>query len=210
MCTAVVFLAACNKESLRGNGAVVSEERTVPAFTQVQLEGDGELTISYGTTQKVTVSAYQNLLPVYETKIVAGVLYLGFKPGYSIRNNNVRVEIEVPELTYMRINGSGKITANNFIQGGEMLAYINGSGDLLLGNCKFSQVLYSVNGSGSIVANTSETNDADVEIHGSGKILLRVAGKLDVSIAGSGTVDYWGNPLEVNSQVSGSGRINKK
>src|SRR5688572_20250841 len=156
MYTAVVFLAACNKESLRGDGALGSEERTVPSFTQVQLDGDGEVTITYGPTQKVSVSGYQNLLPVYETRIVAGVLHLGFKPGYSIRNNNMRVVIEVPQLTYMRINGSGKITANNFIQRGGMLAYINGSGDLLLDNCKFSQALYSVNGSGNIVANTSE------------------------------------------------------
>ena len=209
MYTAVVFLAACNKESIHGDGPVVSEERTVPSFTQVQLDGDGELTISHGTTQKVSVSGYQNLLPVYETKIVAGVLHLGFKPGYSIRNNNMRVVIQVPELTYMRINGSGKIIATNFIQGG-MLAYVNGSGDLLLRDCKFTQVLYSVNGSGNLVANTSEANDADVEIHGSGKILLRVVSELDVYIAGSGTVDYWGNPMVVNSQVSGSGRINKK
>src|ERR671912_494723 len=143
MYSAVIFLAACNKESMRGEGAVISEERTVPSFTQVQLDGDGEVTITYGPTQKVSVSGYQNLLPVYETRIVAGVLHLGFKPGYSIRNNNMRVVIEVPQLTYMRINGSGKITANNFIQGGGMLAYINGSGDLLLGDCKFNQVLYS-------------------------------------------------------------------
>ena len=210
MYSAVVFLAACNKESLRGDGAVVSEERTVPSFTQVQLDGDGEVTISYGATQKVSISGYQNLLPVYEAKIVAGVLHLGFKPGYSIRNNNMRVAIQVPQLTYMRMNGSGKIAANNFIQGGAMLAYINGSGDLLLDDCKFSQVLYAVNGSGNIVANTSEANDAAVEIHGSGKIQLRVAGELDINIAGSGTVDYWGNPVVVNSQVSGSGRINKK
>lgn len=206
----VFLLSACNKESIRGEGPVISEERNLPSFTQVQLDGDAEATISYGSTQRVSVSGYQNLLPVYETKIVGGVLHLGFKSVHSVRNNNIRVSIELPQLNYLRINGSGKMTAKDFILEPALDAFVNGSGELLVRDCKFNNARYSVNGSGTIGANTTEANIVDADIHGSGQILLQVSADLNASIAGSGTIDYWGNPGIVNSHVSGSGRINKK
>ncbi|MDO9377152.1 MAG: DUF2807 domain-containing protein [Ferruginibacter sp.] len=210
MCIAVLFLAACNKESIRGEGAVSTENRNVPSFTQVQLDGDAEATISYGPTQKVSVTAYQNLLPVYETKIVGGVLHLGFKSGHRIRNSNVRVAIEIPVLSFMRIDGSGKMTGTNFQQGEMLENYVNGSGSIIVQQCAFDKAVYDVNGSGSITATTSDATVANAEIHGSGQIRLRVSNELDASIHGSGVIEYWGNPATVNSHVSGSGQINKK
>lgn len=208
--SAVLLLTACNKESIRGGGASVTEQRNIPSFTQVQLDGDAAATITYGTTQKVSVTGYGNLVPVYETKLIAGVLHLRFKEGHRIRNSNIRVAIEIPTLSYLRVNGSGNMTARNFSQGDMLEAYVNGSGDLLVEQSQFNKAVYQVNGSGILHANTTEAINVNAEIHGSGKIDLRVSGELDASISGSGVIDYWGNPAAVNTQVSGSGRINKK
>ncbi|MEJ7588749.1 MAG: hypothetical protein WKI04_14415 [Ferruginibacter sp.] len=64
-----ILLGACNKETIRGGGAVVTETRPVPEFTNIELGGCSEAIISYGTAQQVTVTGYENLQPVYETKV---------------------------------------------------------------------------------------------------------------------------------------------
>ena len=88
----LILLSSCNKETIKGGGAVISENRIVPAFAEIQINGDGEATVVYGLTQEVTVTGYENLLPVYETKMLGSVLQLQFKPNnYRIRNNNIKV-----------------------------------------------------------------------------------------------------------------------
>ena len=209
--TCAILLGACTKETITGGGAVITENRNVPVFTEVQLNGEGEATILYGTTQEVSVTGYENLLLVYETKMVGTALHLQFKPDdYRIRNNNIKVNIKVPSLSYIRVNGSGKVLAGNFATGDNLSAYINGSGNMQVKDSKYNKVSYVINGSGGIVANTTEAKEANAEIHGSGKILLNVLNKLDANISGSGDIDYWGNPAAVNTQVSGSGKITKK
>ena len=206
-----ILLGACTKETIRGGGAIITENRNVPVFTEVQLSGEGEATILYGTTQQVLVTGYENLLPVYETKMMGTTLHLQFKPDdYRIRNNNIKVNITVPSLSYIRVNGSGKVLAGNFTRGDILSAYINGSGNMQVKDGKYNNVNYVINGSGDIVANTTEAKEANAEIHGSGRILLHVLNKLDANISGSGDIDYWGNPGAVNIQVSGSGKITKK
>ena len=207
----ITLFTACNKETIKGGGAVISENRTVPAFTEIQLNGDADASVVAGPVQQVTVNGYENLLPVYETKIIGTTLHLGFKPNYyNVRNNNIKVTIVVPDLTFIRTNGSGNFIAKNFMNGNNFSAYINGSGNIDVKDSKFQKVTYNVNGSGNIHANTTEAIEAQAEIHGSGNILLRVTGKLTANIAGSGNIDYWGNPATTSTQVNGSGRISKK
>ena len=189
----IFLLSSCNKESIRGNGAVNTENRTVGAFTDIELGGDADLTIGYGTTQQVTVTGYQNLLPVYETKVQGNTLYLQFRSDiYNVRNNNIKVNIQLPVLAYVRINGSGKINATGFASGDLLTASINGSGDIFIADSKYNKVTYTVNGSGNIKAASNITTEAEARI------------------SGSGNINYWGNPVTVETQVSGSGRINKK
>lgn len=159
----------------------------------------------------MTVTGYQNLLPVYETKVQGNTLYLQFRPDiYNVRNNNIKVNIQLPLLAYMRINGSGKINATGFANGDLLTGAINGSGDIFIGDSKYNKVTYTVNGSGNIKAASTTSTEAEAQISGSGNIELAVSNKLKASISGSGNIIYWGNPVTVETQVSGSGKITKR
>ncbi len=207
----LVLLTACNKENIRGTGPIITEKRTVPTFTEIEIDGDANATVSYGLQQEVSVKGYQNLLPVYETKLVGTTLHLGFKSNYyNVRNNNIQVAIVVPVLSHLRTNGSGNIVATGFGNGNFLSAYINGSGDISLQHSKYTKATYEVNGSGNINGSSTELREAKATIHGSGDIFLRVINKLKAEIYGSGNIDYWGNPTDVDSHVSGSGNISPK
>lgn len=93
----------------------------------------------------------------------------------------------IRELADFGVSGSGKIQADG--TAGEVKARISGSGKVLAGNLM--------------------ANKCNVHISGSGDVEINVKDDLDVSISGSGSVTYKGDPRHVNSHSSGSGHVRK-
>ncbi len=205
-----LLFTACRKESIRGGGAIGTEIRNIPSFNKVSLQGDGEIDILQGATQEVKVTGYENLLAIYETRVVNGTLILKFNEGfYSIRNNNLLVQVILPDVSGASINGSGNIRLQNF-NGSSITAEINGSGKIQGTACKFNEAVYRINGSGNISARGIEAKVAEANISGSGYLNLTCIDRLNAKISGSGTLDYYGNPPITVVEVSGSGRVTKK
>ncbi|MEJ7588748.1 MAG: DUF2807 domain-containing protein [Ferruginibacter sp.] len=65
-------------------------------------------------------------------------------------NSNIKVNITIPSLASLRVNGSGNINAKNFMNGDFLAATINGSGDIFVNDSKYNKVNYSIHGSGEI------------------------------------------------------------
>lgn len=206
---AVLLLTACTKDHIRGSGRTITTERQLPSFKQVKLEGSGNVVVNHGATQQVKVTGYENLVDIYETNVVNGNLTLKFNDSYNVRNSNISVTITLPAIEGMYVNGSGSMSMNNFT-GQSLDAETNGSGEISINGSDYTSVFYGISGSGDIDARTVHSTNADAHISGSGNIDLRVAGKLKARISGSGNINYWGNPPEVDAQVSGSGRLVKR
>ena len=163
-----------------------------------------------GTQQKVEVTGYENLVPIYETYVTNGTLVVKFRNDYfNIRNSNIRVRIEVPQLSSTSLNGSGEITIRDFI-GSNLSVTINGSGNIYSSNCSYNYLYAKVNGSGHLRATNISTNTSEAEISGSGTIDVTASQKLKARISGSGEINYYGNPAATDIQVSGSGHVRKK
>jgi hypothetical protein len=207
---ALIALASCSKSSIRGSGQVVTETRTVPAFTAVRLEGSSSATLTKGTTILVEVSGYQNLVPIYETYVTNGTLVVKFRNDYyNIRNNNIKVSITVPSVERVSVNGSGDILIRNF-SGTRLNADVNGSGAIEGQACLYDNANFEVNGSGDIRGRDIAAGTVEARISGSGKIEALSLVKLIARISGSGDIHYWGNPADVDVQISGSGKAIKK
>lgn len=205
---AVLLLTACIKDHIRGSGITITTDRNVPAFNSVKVEGSGNVSIVKGTTQQVKVTGYENLVPIYETNVVNGNLILKFRDDYNVRNSNISVAITALSIQGVYINGSGDINVSGFSDS-SLDAEINGSGKITASNSVYTNVFYHINGSGHINARTVQTSDADARISGSADIDLLVSNRLKARISGSGNINYWGNPAEVDAQVSGSGKVVK-
>ena len=81
-----------------------------------------------------------------------------------------------------------------------------GSGNInVSGNAR--RVTISLNGSGNIQCSELEAQTADVSLNGSGDVTVYASQHLGVTIRGSGSVHYCGNPSEVNQSVLGSGSV---
>ncbi|SJZ33064.1 head GIN domain-containing protein [Sediminibacterium ginsengisoli] len=210
VCSICLVAAACTKY-LTGSGAIITENRQVSAFDEVRIDGDADLEIRQGTLQQVTVSGYENLVPVYRTSVANRLLVLGFNDDvYNIRKNNIKVQVIVPDIKSVLIHGSGAVSINGFLTGTSLKIRINGSGNIDIGNSAFNKAAFEVNGSGNIRASAIPAGEVVADIHGSGNIEVNCLQKLTARINGSGSIDYWGSPGSVDTQISGNGRVRKR
>jgi hypothetical protein len=206
----LVLLAGCTKDVIRGSGAVISDERNTPAFQKIEFFGEGEVIVSFGNEQRVTVEGYQNLVPLFETQVVGNTLTLKYRHEYQqIRNSNIRVHITTPDIKGVILNGSGDINFGSGFNGTELSSEINGSGTIYSGNGKFVNLRVKINGSGNADLEKLVSDNAEATINGSGTIRVLSFKSLKGKIAGSGTIHYSGNPLIVETEVNGSGRLVK-
>lgn len=72
----VLGFSSCEKSIFckNGSGEVLTEERSVSNFTQIDYAIPGELIITQSDTISVTIEAQENLIPDIETNIEGNVL----------------------------------------------------------------------------------------------------------------------------------------
>jgi hypothetical protein len=205
----ILLFVSCSKDSIRGSGATRTESRTIEPFTRVHTNANIDVHLSRGSTQKVNVRGYENLLSITETKVTGDVLNIQFVNYYNVRNSNVEVFIEIPELHETYINGDANIRADGFTGGSNLFVHVNGSGNTYISNCSYTNAELNVNGSGNIKAHGLSCRSGDLSITGSGDIELSCEQFLNARISGSGDIRYWGQP-SLNINISGSGTVKRQ
>lgn len=209
LCSLLIVFSSCTK-SITGEGPTATQIRQVANFNKIKLNGSGDVEIVPSNTQQVIISGYTNLLEVYESKVVNGELIVGFESRKNIRNDNIKVRIEIPDIRGVNINGSGDVMINGFLQGTDLITLINGSGRIRIQSSAFNSTAYNINGSGDIFAAGIPSKTSEASITGSGFIELNCSQNLKIRISGSGTIDYYGNPPTTDIAISGSGVVRKK
>jgi hypothetical protein len=101
------------------------------------------------------------------------------------------------------LEGSGYLNSN--VIAGNLQAGIDGSGEIRIAGTAASSDL-RITGSGFLRAKELNSLVCEAYISGSGNIETFVTQTLNVTITGSGTVYYGGNPV-VTSDISGSGNV---
>ena len=82
------------------------------------------MVLSQGFAQSLSVETDKNVLPAVKTKVIGGVLHLGFKDGTHVRGmRRLEFRITVVRIEGIAISGSGNVT-----YGGGARATIRASG----------------------------------------------------------------------------------
>jgi Putative auto-transporter adhesin, head GIN domain len=209
LATAILF-SSCKKEIIRGKGDIVSQERPVSGFTRVKITGATDVTIVQGSSFRVTVSDYSNLVDEIETSLSGDELRIGYKRDVWVTRGTSKATITMPSLKGLRVDGSGNFVVEGAFNGtGLFSAEINGSGNITINNVVVEEADVHISGSGDVRAFGLLCNKANVKVSGSGKTELTVNNLLEVKINGSGDVYYKGN-ASVNASINGSGKVVKK
>ena len=111
---------------------------------------------------------------------------------------NVSGKTEELEIS---INGSGNINMDEVI-GKDVEIEINGSGDVALGSGTCQKLEIEIHGSGDVDAKNLQCEDVDVDISGSGDSIVYASNSLTFDSYGSGNVDVYGKPKNVNDKTA--------
>lgn len=222
---------ACDEifSSVRGEGPMVSETRSVKDFKGIELGASGDVYFKQAPEFKVVVETQKNIAEILETVVEGGVLKINFKNNIgNVSTDKLIIRVEAPSFERIDLSGSGNMTAENALTGSNLDIKLGGSGNISIKEATFSKIEADVTGSGNIdISGTADSGDIGVtgsgninaeklkaktvkaSITGSGGIDCYAETDLDVSITGSGDVHYAGTP-SVKMQVTGSGNVEKK
>lgn len=219
----VLMTAGCGQ--VRDAGPATSAQRTVAGFHAVQLETSGDLTITVGEAESLTVEAGANIIDGLTSEVVDGTLVLGGKSGAWF-GGTIHYTLTVTSLDRIELEGSGSVTGTGVLTGDDGTLAVSGSGSATLSGLRLSDLTTDLSGSGGVTVTGSATTatvtvsgsgdfdgsglateQATVEVSGSGQARVEVSGTLAAAVSGSGDVVYTGNPTSVQRDRSGSGDI---
>ena len=223
----VLLLGACICPGTRGSGKITTQSRDVSGFDQVSLGGSGELTVTQGDEESLTIEAEDNVMSIIKTEVKGDTLYISQSSSWwrpFATTKPVKFDLTMEEISGIKVSGSGTVDADRIhaddlnldVSGSaeiniELLTAetlevdLSGSGEFKLAGLVTTQKV-DISGSGKYRAGDLESEAVTLEIGGSGKATVWATETLDVEIAGSGKVEYYGSP-RVSIDISGSGSI---
>lgn len=206
----------------------MAEVRDVAGFDAVSIAGSGLIVIEQGEEESLRVEANERLMKYIKTQVVGNELQISYEEhpflGFSTDEASFYITakeikkividgsaelkdstLSTEELTLV-INGSGRMEASLEVE--KLVANLDGSGRFKLEGTADRQEI-SVAGSGRFLGRKLEGKEAEVDLSGSGRVEVNASDGLGVSLSGSGSVDYLGDPQLGEVNVSGSGRVEK-
>jgi hypothetical protein len=223
-----LMVTGCGLSVVNGSGQIVSEERPVSGFDAVTLAGSGDLIITQGSTESLTIEADDNILPHIRSEVRSGTLVIEYdRDNWDTvyrPSRTIRYDLMVKDLNSVIVSGSGNVQTAS-LTSNHLDLTVSGSGDVHIDNLQTDSLIYllsgsggadlagrtgdqqvTISGSGSYRAGDLQSASARVSISGSGDVTVWADDSLDARISGSGSVGYFGNP-QVSSDVAGSGQV---
>jgi hypothetical protein len=213
---------------------LVTESREVSNFDRVALRDYGELVITQGEQESLTIETHPDVLSQIKTEVREGKLViriggswldkLGHALSASLTKQPIKYSLTVKKLTALEISGAARVKASDIETDGLALK-LSGAGQVSIESLsaevlevdspgagaitvsgKVGEQRIAISGAGSYKAPKLESRRASVDLRGAGQATVWAVEDLDVTISGLGSVEYYGSPT-VKKSVSGLGSV---
>jgi hypothetical protein len=197
------------KNATKGSGAVKTETRAVQNFSRIELQVPADVTLVQGTTESLTITTDDNLLPLIQTRVDGNTLKIkgDRNRGFSTRKG-VKIQVALKNLEAVAIEGSADVEADT-LRVGNFEASIRGSGDMKFKTLRGDNIKVRIDGSGDVSVDAVIAKSVEGAIRGSGdmKFSSLKTDAVKVSIDGSGDFSAAGIADTVDARIAGSGDI---
>ena len=212
----------------------VSMVRSLPAFSQIVIDGAADVTLVQGSAHGIAIEASGRQPPRLRAEVVGDTLTITAEDSrrwwswlLGGGGRTPRLTVTFRELNGLRASGAVKIRTDALrsetfsvgISGAASLIFsgldldqlsVSGSGAVkteLAGRA--TQQKISVSGAADYRAANLRSDRASVAVSGAGRVVVNAAKALQVDISGAGLVEYLGSP-ELKQAVSGAGRVRRR
>lgn len=212
--TMALGMMACTNaqwgKRIKGNGDVVTIERSVGDYDEVAMAGWFDVELVSGNEGELTLKGESNLLEYIKTEVKNGKLVIKVAKGVNLRPSNwksgIHVTVPVESIDAVSLSGSGDLVGKTTLKADSFSAAMSGSGDVSL-TVEADDLEASLSGSGDINLSGRAT-DFTVSVSGSGDIKAYdlEADFVKATVSGSADIKVTANE-SINARVSGSGDI---
>ena len=193
---------------LNGSGNVTTEPREVGSFTAINVSGVGEVVITQGEAEGLTVETDDNLQAIVLSDVRGDTLHLGMKPDVGMNNVTRMVfNVTVKDLTQLTLSGAAVVRVRD-LSGDQLTIDHSGAGSVAIAGTVNEQRV-TLSGAGSYDGAGLASDRATVDLSGLGSVVVQVRERLDATISGAGNIEYIGSP-ELHQQISGLGAIRQR
>lgn len=223
-CSAI--LSSCHMGCIKGSGKMANEDRKVTNFSKIDVAGDFKINLKQDTSLSVNVMADDNVMKYIRIEVNGNKLRI-----YTRKNlcseQPITVSVGVKSLEEIKgsgmveINSTGRINAQNLKLNFAGVSKVNmdlnaadvetvGSGSTEL-NLTGQAAAHKVNisGVGQLHALNFVVGAYDIKSSGEGNCQINVLKSLVTHTSGVSTIEYRGNPSEVDTHKSGASQIRK-
>ncbi len=218
-----------DKEKIKGNGVQTTITRTTESYNKISTGGSFNVELVSGKEGTITIKGDEKIISHIVTEVIGNELKVYFEKNRSYNyKQDITITIPFEEISELSFAGSGKMITKDVINATDFEAKMSGSGDCNL-EINAKNIVAKMAGSGNLIlsgttenleAKTAGSGDlncsklisknADVAVAGSGSLEVYCTNNLIAKVAGSGTIQYKGNPKIIESNVAGSGDISGK
>jgi hypothetical protein len=199
-------LAGCDIAGIRGDGHLITDERKVEPFVNIEVGGAFRVDWRSGRPS-ASITVDKNLMQYVEMEVRDKVLHVWTTK--SIRpTDSIKLELTSNALESASFSGASRLTARH-LSGSKFYLETRGASKATLDGA-VDELIASLTGASNLQAESLQTKSAQVSVTGAGNAHIAVSDSLKVSITGAGKVEYIGNPPHLQREITGAGSIRRR
>ena len=214
---------------------VRTETREVSGFDRVALPGFGDLHITQGAEESLTIEASPEILDRIKTEVKDGQLTIRFVRNWvdwigdvlasGFAGMRIRYDLTVKELAALAMTGAGRAQVAN-LKTDHLALELRGAGQVIVASLeaaglevdlsgagqikvwgRVTEQTVTLTGAGSYDAPDLESQRAKATLTGLGSATVLAVEELEATIRSVGSVSYYGAPT-VSKTITGIGSLN--
>lgn len=216
------------QKKIKGNGNVVTQERTISPFNEIIVNGVYNVYLTQGERESVKVETDENLQEAIIVKNKGNALVLGWKKGINVkRKTKMNVYVTLKDITKLEVKGVGNVNTSSKLSLNTLDIEASGVGNTsleldckqldgeisIVGNFtlkgKVTEVTLDNNGTGALRAFDLVAQKLEINNSGIGKVEVNAQQEISITSSGIGSVYYKGNAKTTKLDHRGMGKIKK-
>ncbi len=209
-------------------GPIETRKEDVSGFNKVRIETYGEVLISQGDTESLTIEAPRDYLRYITSKVEDGTLNIKTRRGFvGGPVQRVIYTLTVKDLSDISFSGAGSIKVYG-LETKDFSVDLSGAGSIEIDELNADSLSINLSSAGAVViagsVKTQDVNlsglgsyeggdlrsdDTRINLSGAGSAVVWAENSLDVNVSGVGSVGYFGDP-DLTQNISGLGSVNRK
>ena len=229
--SAIIFLGNwLPPNEIVGSGNLATQTKDFSDFSSLAISSGFEAEISKSSSYSISITADDNVIDYVRVSKTGTTLNIGLQTSILYQSITIQAEIGIPELNSLDLSGGTQGTINEFDSVNMLSLDLSGGSQLEGAFITTQDVNIELSGGSQLNNFTGEAhnslielsegsqldipeftvNDLNANLSGGSQATISLNGRLDATLSGGSTLNYYGNPTLGDIEVSGGSTINPK